>query len=462
MNSKGFYFKTFLLALVISPLFISIGAAASLLIKSNWGKMLCLSIAYICAFVLWVFYYTRSTAPSNSPFITLVAIAVSFMYYLVVWMVFFYINGYRYNFNLCFDMFLLPFLGVKVLLFWNQLYQWLLFAIIVHYMVIVAAFIIVMAVQKRRIKIALRQSVASLLIFVIVLSLAGYQFYDRSYKIISPGDNTEKVQSSFPLTHYMSNEFLNPFAGTPDLSVENDYPRLGAGEAAYPLCANTIRTLYAEIEEQYLFPVSAHDESIQRDRFDILFLLSSADGFSGKFAGFQKIPVAKQALVFIASSKNSIDNLSIDDIQKIYTGEIGNWKQLGGDNERIRIFGQPVSSETQTAMANLILSQKDPIRPIYQEYANANYGVAEYHNYDASIGYVFRNYVTGKSTSPHIKMLSIDGIYPSAENIESGNYPYVIDIIALVKDDENPMAQSIIRWLLSDQGKTYIGSCGYF
>ena len=62
----------------------------------------------------------------------------------------------------------------------------------------------------------------------------------------------------------------------------------------------------------------------------------------------------------------------------------------------------------------------------------------------------------------NIKLLAIDGIEPTAENIKNGKYPYIVNVYLVTREDvKNPNLDSLINWLLSAQGQEMIESIGY-
>jgi len=60
-----------------------------------------------------------------------------------------------------------------------------------------------------------------------------------------------------------------------------------------------------------------------------------------------------------------------------------------------------------------------------------------------------------------VKLLAVDGIYPSKENIRNGTYPFTVDVFAVTAGTSNPHVQDIIDWLLSPQGQELIEKTGY-
>lgn len=58
--------------------------------------------------------------------------------------------------------------------------------------------------------------------------------------------------------------------------------------------------------------------------------------------------------MFFVNARNPVDELSIDQIKRIYSGEITNWQEAGGEDEAIRAFQRPKDSGSQTALENLM------------------------------------------------------------------------------------------------------------
>ena len=64
---------------------------------------------------------------------------------------------------------------------------------------------------------------------------------------------------------------------------------------------------------------------------------------------------------------------------------------------------------------------------------------------------------------PHseIKLLAINGIEPTIENIQNGTYPFTIDTYAVTAGSTNENTEKLIQWILSEQGQSFIEICGY-
>lgn len=179
-----------------------------------------------------------------------------------------------------------------------------------------------------------------------------------------------------------------------------------------------------------------------------------------------KTPVCYDAFVFITHKDNPIDSLSVEQIQKIYTGEIKNWKEVGGKNEKIRAFQREKNSGSQTAMENLVMGGSDMIDPIEIKVIEGMGmlvdAVAEYENETASIGYTYRYYIDTLYKNDNIKTIAVNGIVPTDDNIRNGSYPFTTNYYGVIREgNEEETGGKFLEWILSDEGQQCVGQAGY-
>ena len=180
----------------------------------------------------------------------------------------------------------------------------------------------------------------------------------------------------------------------------------------------------------------------------------------------KKTPVCYDAFVFITHKDNPVESLTVEQIQKIYTGEITNWKEVGGKDEKIRAFQREKNSGSQTAMENLVMGGSDMIDPIevtiivgMGELVDA---VAEYENETASLGYTYRYYIDTLYKNDNIKTISVNGIAPTDDNIRSEAYPFTANYYGVIREgDEEKIGGQFLNWILSDEGQKCVAQAGY-
>lgn len=161
------------------------------------------------------------------------------------------------------------------------------------------------------------------------------------------------------------------------------------------------------------------------------------------------IPIGLEAFVFFVNEENPVDGLTTEQIRGIYSGEYTNWSEVGGANRVInpvtRMEGSGSQSAMNAFMGDLEISGKSP------------WAVT-----GGSIGFSFRYYMDGMVGSDTVKMLALNGVYPSAENIQNGSYPIIAEFYAIYRaDNANENITVLIEWILSDEGQQIIEESGY-
>lgn len=161
------------------------------------------------------------------------------------------------------------------------------------------------------------------------------------------------------------------------------------------------------------------------------------------------VPVGLEAFVFFVNEKNPVDNLTVDEIRDIYGGVYTNWVEVGGADRVINPVTRLAGSGSQSAMDSFMRGRQIA-------------GKSPFAITGASIGFSFRFYMDGIVGNDSVKMLSLNGVYPSAENIQNGTYPVIAKFYAIYRaDNDNPNIPVLIDWILSDEGQTLIEESGY-
>jgi len=195
---------------------------------------------------------------------------------------------------------------------------------------------------------------------------------------------------------------------------------------------------------------------------------------AAKEAGVQLYltPIGREAFVFFVNSANPVTNLTVEDIQGIYTGEITNWKDLGGKNQKIRPYQRAENSGSQTSLQRLMAGL--PLMEPEEEDRIAGMGgiiteVASYRNYKNAIGFSFRYYATEMVQNGEIRLLALNGVEPAKETIRDGSYPIASEFYAVTAgpigapapQEWNGYLKGFLDWILSDQGQRIIEETGY-
>lgn len=344
-------------------------------------------------------------------------------------------------------------------------------------------------------KIAVKKLLVVLMVILLGGCFDGYLYMNRpSVKYGGHGFKYMHGYSSTDFTDYTvysDNSKLAVLTEESELIIENeeDMPILDGAEACYPLYAAFARATYKDIDiiekewiekgeniwkngriVSFTNSINAFDRLIYGEKDVDMFF--GAKPSTSQLEEAQRVnvelditPIAKEAFVFFVTEDNPVDNLSSEDIKAIYHGDITNWKQLGGKDEEILSFQRPKNSGSQTMMEYFMgdVSLKEPQT---YEVVGAMEGVitkvAQFNSEKGAMGYSFRYFVEKLNQEKNVKLLSVDGISPSIENIENGTYPLVTNVCLITrKDDSNPYVEKMKEFILSDQGQSIVKETGY-
>jgi phosphate transport system substrate-binding protein len=177
-------------------------------------------------------------------------------------------------------------------------------------------------------------------------------------------------------------------------------------------------------------------------------------------------PVCYDSFVFITHKDNPVDNLTTEQIQAIYSGKITNWKEVGGRDEEIIAYQREPKSGSQTAMEEFVMKEVPMIKPP-TERVSVGMGmlidqVVYYKNNTMSLGYTYKFYIDRLYTNPDIKILKVDGVMPSDENIRNDSYAFIRPYYAVIRStDVDEVGGRFLNWMLSDEGQACIAQAGY-
>lgn len=345
-------------------------------------------------------------------------------------------------------------------------------------------------------------------LLVLAGGIAGWRYKNKNdqEKYLGHGFDYMNGYSSTDFTgyHVYDSDKLYKLDHDASLTLEEDYPVLDGAEACYPVYSALALAAYKDIdviEKEY------HDEAekawnekgeMDEELLNVYFnngkyvtFTNSSDAyyrlidheadmvFGAKPSAEQKeyaidmketiltTPIGKEAFIFFVEEDNPVDNLTSDQIRGIYHGDYRNWKELGGKNEKIVAFQRPENSGSQVCM-HYFMGDVEMADPKIVEIINVGpmggvvREVAQYYNEAGAIGYTFKYFLTGLNQEKHVKILSVDGVYPDTESIKNGTYPATVDLVcATLESNKKPNVQKMMNFILSDDGQEIIEQTGY-
>ena len=175
-------------------------------------------------------------------------------------------------------------------------------------------------------------------------------------------------------------------------------------------------------------------------------------------------PIARDALAFMVNLKNPVNNLSIEQIRGIYTGEIVNWSEVGGLDCMMKPYVRNRNSGSQEKFETMVmvgLTIKDfpemqigttMMAPYYQlEQDTAGIAFTPFYYYKVMVG------------SGSTKAIGVNGVAMTKENIKNDTYPYTSHVYTAVRSDidKSSMAYRLFEFLTSEEGQAIVDESGY-
>ena len=256
--------------------------------------------------------------------------------------------------------------------------------------------------------------------------------------------------------------------------AKEDLPIIDGAAAVFPVYSAFVNAVYPDTTELYdgVFEYNNTPGGYKRlaqKKIDI-FIGAAPSKEQIAFAEendtvFEYTQIGYEAFVFFVHKDNPIDSLTVEQIKGIYSGQITNWSQVGGKNEKIVAFQRNEGSGSQSMLIRF-MGDTPIMEPTMQTSVGDMGGiieeVADSKNKSNSMGFSFRFYVEGIIKNPDIKMIAIDGVAPTKENIQSGAYPIIAPLYAVTYEgNANENVQNLIEWMLSDEGQYIIEQTGY-
>lgn len=171
--------------------------------------------------------------------------------------------------------------------------------------------------------------------------------------------------------------------------------------------------------------------------------------------GMQTYQIAIDVLAIIVHPSNPVTDLSQEQLRAIYTGEISNWREVGGPDLPIVPVVREISSGTRGAFDEIALSGANPVASADVQ-VTAGEVEARVASLPGAIGYVgFGN------VKNDIKVLAIDGVQPSPQAARDGSYRLQRPLLLLSGPLSRPLSRSFVEFALSDEGQRIVAAQGW-
>ena len=273
---------------------------------------------------------------------------------------------------------------------------------------------------------------------------------------------------------------VSPPLGNPDINTftftRENLPRLDGSTSTAPLaeavCSVLLGESRADIADlvQFNKTTTAYYNLMQGSADLLIVGEDNADILAEKERlGFEweREPFATDAFIFVVNEENPVDSITIDEAKRIYMGEITNWSELGGADQKIIPFQRNNDAGSQNLMEKLVM-KGTPMMEAPLDYVVTTMGqlmevVKSYDGSPGAIGYTVYYYAEEMEMAQGLKILAIEGIEPTPATIRSEEYPLLNPKYVVIPADaaEDSPNRILFNWLLGEEGQRLVAHEGY-
>lgn len=193
-------------------------------------------------------------------------------------------------------------------------------------------------------------------------------------------------------------------------------------------------------------PMKQAEKEKLRDRFNTLGV---------------EIPVARDGLAIYLNETNPVSELTLQQLKSIYSGTVTNWKEVGGPDAKIILYGRENNSGTYVYFKDNVLKGAD-FAPQTQTLPGTAAVVNAVSKDKSGIGYGGAAYGKGIKFVKVKKDDKAPGYEPTLENVKSGNYPISRYLFWYVRNKPSGDIKKLVDFVLSEQGQQIVTKVGYF
>jgi phosphate transport system substrate-binding protein len=178
-----------------------------------------------------------------------------------------------------------------------------------------------------------------------------------------------------------------------------------------------------------------------------------------KAVAAEEFVIAKDGIAVVVNSETGISDITIEQLKKIYTGEITKWSELGGSDATINVVTREAGSGTRSAFGELTgVAEKDVDNTVSSAIVQTSTGAVlqTVSNTPDSIGFVSLG-----SVNDSVKTLKVEGVEASTETVINGTYKISRPFIYICGSSLSAGARAFVDFILSSEGQAIVEEAGF-
>jgi len=153
-------------------------------------------------------------------------------------------------------------------------------------------------------------------------------------------------------------------------------------------------------------------------------------------------PLAYEPLMILGHISNPVNNLSIKQIKAIFSGDITNWKQVGGEDKSIVVITR-LHCKKRPGHWKTILDSADKFTTTRINVQSADEMVKRIGDFTAGFGHAGRAWLRGKNSNT--KIIRVNGYLPTSENLKNAKYPFFRQLSIITSKDASRELKQLMR-----------------
>ncbi|MGN7479435.1 phosphate ABC transporter substrate-binding protein [Solibacillus silvestris] len=172
-------------------------------------------------------------------------------------------------------------------------------------------------------------------------------------------------------------------------------------------------------------------------------------------SGIEELAIAYDGIVVVAHPSNPVKDLTMEQVKQIFTGEITNWKEVGGKDMEIVVVSREDGSGSRDAFQEIVGYESGQlIRNAIVASGNGNIKTTVATNKHA-VGFISFEYI-----DETVSAMDINGVKAEAGNVLDGNYELSRPFVFVYKDDAPEAAMRFMEFILSGEGQEIVEAAG--
>ncbi len=192
-----------------------------------------------------------------------------------------------------------------------------------------------------------------------------------------------------------------------------------------------------------------------------LAMLSRSLKTSETEAGLVPTVIGYDGIMAIVNKDAGVTTLTVSQLEQIFSGDVTNWNQVGGNDKAISVISREEGSGTRDGFESVLKNADSEYSLVSTAISQSSTSavLTTVDNTTGAIGYVSLGYA--EKVKSNTTMLQVDGVDPTVENVKNGTYTIQRSLVLATKGEATGATADLIKWILGTDGQALLVECGF-